>query len=173
VKYLPVVTNSLRLLTWILAVTALLAGLAAGLSGAFASGGDADVKSFQRKYASRLVLEKRLDSLGAVESQLSRALPATMPAASIVGIFCQKRFKELFLRRMSVTHTTTDTILVEIQGAAAKEATVFEYHNALAEFAYPIPIDVRAVLPEIVHERGLADTLIAFSFSMELHADQQ
>jgi hypothetical protein len=172
-KLLPVVTNSLRLLTWILAVTGLLAALAAGLSNALVSGSDADVESFQRKHASRLVLEQRLDSLEAVESQLSRSLPVTMPAASIVGVFCQRRFKELFLRRISVSRTAMDSILAEIQGAAAEEATVFKYHNALAEFAHPIPIVVRSVLPEIVHERGSADTLTAFSFSMELHADQQ
>lgn len=167
-KGLSVALNSAKLLVWTLLLVATLSCLAASVTFLMSSDDDTTIATYQEKYASKLQLGRRLDSLRSIETAQNQRHVSGFRSANVISAFCQSRFGGLHLERIIVRRLGGDTSMVEIDGKSNRETRVFQYHRLLDSLMHPYSLSISSIVPNITSWRGHVDTSFDFKLSAVL-----
>ena len=163
-KYFHTAYNSLKLLTRIALMVFLLLLISTVVSSVLSSHSDV-ISEYQKKYSEKQVIQNQIDSLQTIISKARQNEPKSIQAASILSMFCQKSFNNLYLTKISINNKLQDSIIVETKGYAKNEDLIFRYKNECSQYLIPFELSLNVIKPEIVNNRGLVDTNIVFMFS--------
>ncbi len=168
-RVVAVAGNSARLLVLIAAMIAVLALAVAGAAAILAEGGDEAAARYQERYATKLVLTQKLDSLHRIEVTLLDKVPRPTNAAAIISAFCQKCPQGLFLTRLTMTTSDSDSTLVVVAGTAESESIIFDYHRAINELVLPNHLDINSIRPVSGTALTAGKTSLNFTMSMIIY----
>lgn len=164
---LRVASNSIRLLATIIVAATLLLSLMAGVTSIWSNSLVEPLDDFQHRYSTKLELSRQLDLLQEQETELSAAQGKPRQTVAIASAFCQRSFNQLFLTQLTVQYAEEGQILVEAQGAARRESTVFALREHLAEQFESHSVTVNS-LKQQRSGRGTPDSLFTFGLSVKI-----
>jgi len=161
-KALEIASNSLRLLTAILAGLSLIGLLSLAVLTALGRGDDEQLSKYQTTYSVKLRLLNEVDRLRGEQARLLASFGSVHRSAAIVSWLCQQSYNDLWLDRISLRWVSSDSLFVNVEGHAKQESTAFLLNQRLNKRISPYSFSLSSLKPEILRNRSSSDTTVSF-----------